>query len=158
MQGALERAKHDWEAEQEEDRLAVEEQHLKKLGNERERLRNEMQQENKVENCDFYKTLSTVPIFHFTVIYYYIFIQIQQRISQVENENLLKTKQLEEQLKNGKDRYKMDIENLQNQLRDIKQHRSKVKNDETEQERKRATDDVCKASQVFIISFKNWHA
>jgi DNA repair exonuclease SbcCD ATPase subunit len=138
------------EAEQEEDRLAVEEQHLKKLGNERERLRNEMQQENKVENCDFYNTLCTVPIFHFTVIYYYVFIHIQQRISQVENENLLKKKQLEEQLKNEKDRYKMDIENLQNQLRDIKQHRSKVKNDETEQERKRVTDDVCKASQVFI--------
>ena len=48
LQGALERAKYEWEAEQEEDRLAIEEQHLKKLDNERERLRNELQQEKEV--------------------------------------------------------------------------------------------------------------
>ena len=48
LQGALERAKYEWEAEQEEDRLAVEEQHVKKLENERERLRNELQQEKEV--------------------------------------------------------------------------------------------------------------
>jgi hypothetical protein len=62
----------------------------------------------------------------------------------------VKTRQLEEQLKDEKDRYKMDIENLQKELCDIKQRRSQTKISETEKERKHITDDVCKASQVLF--------
>ena len=71
----------------------------------------------------------------------------QQRIFQVENENLVKTRQLEEQLTNEKNRYKMDIENLQKELRDMKQRRS-----QNNDERKHVTNDVCKASQVLFRS------
>lgn len=73
----------------------------------------------------------------------------------MENDNLAKTRQLEEELKNEKERYKMDIENLQEELRDIKQRRSHNKNGEasvrTEKERKYITDCISKASQVIIF-------
>ena len=49
LQDAVERAKHDWEVEQEEERLAVEEQHLNKLETEQERLKNKMLKENEVQ-------------------------------------------------------------------------------------------------------------
>lgn len=82
-------------------------------------------------------------------------VYFQQKISQVENDNLAKTRQLEEQLKNEKERYKMDIENLQKELRDIKQRRSQNKSGEasvrTEKERKYTTDCISKASQVIIF-------
>ena len=86
----------------------------------------------------------------YSIVYSFFIHSFQQRISQVENENLVKTRQLEEQLTNEKNRYKMDIENLQKELRDMKQRRSQNKNGE--KERKHVTDDVCKASQVLFRS------
>ena len=77
---------------------------------------------------------------------------IQEKITQLENKSLLKIRKLEEQLKDEKERYKTDVENLHKQLQDIKQQRSEVMNSRIE--RKSFSDGVCKASQV-TVCFKN---
>ncbi|XP_028402524.1 centrosomal protein of 152 kDa-like [Dendronephthya gigantea] len=122
LQISLERARHDWEAEQEEERIAVEEQHLEKLEKERERLKNEIQREN------------------------------EERIFQIENEKLLKTKHLEEQLKNEKERYKTDIENLQNELHDLKQSQRECSETLVRKEEDRNHE----ASQTDLIHDQPW--
>ena len=68
----------------------------------------------------------------------------------MENESSQKIHKLKEQLENEKDRYKMDIENLQKKLRDLKLHRPQTENGQTESERKFVSDENCKVSQVLV--------
>lgn len=66
----MERAKHEWEAEQEEDRLALEEQHVKKLEILREKLKEQLQQQHEV--CANNDVCTKTYLMSYTNHYHYV--------------------------------------------------------------------------------------